>query len=113
MAYGNTINISQLSTQYVLVPVKAVKAGVPYNPTGDQVQMAFMPQATQVPQPGDWQTATWTTVPSNVLFPYSAQCLVGPVGTVQLGVGSYVIYVKIGDSPEVPVLQAPMQLEIF
>ena len=113
MAY-NSITVSHLSLQYVSVPVAAkTLTGASYNPTGDTVQMAFMPQATQVPQPSDWQAAIWSTVPANVLFPYAANCLVGPGGTIQLGIGTYVIYVMIGDNPEVPVLQAPMQLEIF
>ena len=110
----NSITLSHLSLEYVSVPVQAFTlAGAAYNPTGDTVQMAFMPQATQVPQSADWQAATWSTVASNVLFPYSASCLVGPGGTITLGIGTYVIYVKIADSPAVPVEQAPMQLEIY
>ena len=110
----NTITVSHLSLQYVSVPVSAKTLdGAAYNPTGDTVQMAFMPQATQVPQDSDWQAAVWSTVSRNVLFPYAANCLIGPGGTIELGIGTYVIYAKITDNPEVPVLQAPMQLEIF
>lgn len=100
----DTLGISQLSTQYVIIPVSAVKAGASYNPTSDTVQFAFMPTPTQVPQSGNWVNGIWETAASNVLYPYQAQCLVGPSGTVSLGVGTYVIYVKITDSPEVPVL---------
>ena len=113
MAY-NSITVSHLSLEYVSVPVQAFTlTGAAYNPTGDTVQMAFMPQATQVPGPSDWQAAIWSTVEANVLFPYSASCLVGPGGTITLGIGTYVLYVKVSDNPEVPVLQAPMQLEIY
>lgn len=110
---GNSVSYSQLSCQNLYVPVSATVAGASYNPTSDTVQMAFMPQATQVPQNADWKTSTWTTSAVNVLYPYSATCLIGPGGTVTLGVGTYVIYVKVAASPEVVVDQAPMQLEIY
>jgi hypothetical protein len=110
----NSISISHLSLQYVGVPVKATSlAGAPLNPTTDPVFMAFMPQATQVPQNTDWQTAIWATRSSNILEPYAAVCLVGPGGTIQLGIATYVIYVKVTDNPEVPVLQASLQLEVY
>jgi hypothetical protein len=98
------IGMSHLSTQYVLVPISVTIAGEAYNPTADTAQMAFMPTATQVPQSADWQTASWITDTSNILYPYSVQCLVGPLGTINLGIGNYVLYVKLVDSPEVPVL---------
>jgi hypothetical protein len=100
----SSIGLSHLSTEYVLVPVAATKSGVPYNPTGDTVQFAFMPTPTQVPQVSDWVAGAWDTDTSNVLYPYSAKCLVGPSGTTTLGIGSYIIYIKITDNPEIPVL---------
>lgn len=109
---GDTqIGISHLATEYALVPVSAKKAGVSYNPTSDVVTFAFMPTPTQVPQVSDWQTGAWDSVPSNVLYPYQAKCLVGPAGTITLALGMYIVYVKIVDSPEVPVLIAG-QLQI-
>lgn len=104
MAYGGSIGISHLSTQYILIPVKAVQAGVPYNPTSDMVQFAFAPTATYVPQSGDWVTGSWQTDTTNFLYPYSARCLIGPSGVITLGIGTYVIYIKVADSPETPVL---------
>jgi hypothetical protein len=110
----NSISISQLSLQYVAIPVKAtLLTGASDNPTSDPVYMAFMPQATQVPQLSDWKTAIWATRPSDILNPYAAACLVGPGGTITLTVGTYVIYVKVTDNPEVPVLQASLQLEVY
>ena len=106
-----SIGLSQLATEYVLIPVAATKAGVPYNPTGDIVQFAFMPQATQVPGNSDWVTGSWDTDTASVIYPYSAKCLVGPSGAITLGIGTFVIYVKITDAPEVPVLIAG-QLQI-
>jgi len=110
----NSIAISHLSLQYVGVPVKAVASdGTVFNPTSSAVQMAFMPQATQVPQNTDWQSAIWATRNNNILEPYAAQCLVGPGGTVQLSIGTYIIYVKVTSSPEIPVMQASLQLEVY
>ena len=98
------LGINHLSLQYYGVPVKAVTlAGVPYNPTVYTVQMAFMPQATQSPGSSDWQAATWATVPNNILYPYAAYCLIGPGGTITLNTGTYVVYLKIIGSPEIPV----------
>ena len=109
----NSIAISHLSLQYLGVPVTATTlTGAAYNPTSDTVVMAFLPQATQSPQSSDWQAAIWATSTTNVLQPYSAFCLIGPGGTVQLGIGTYVIWVKVSDNPEIPVQTAPLQLEI-
>jgi hypothetical protein len=99
-----SIGLSQLATEYIFIPVSVTKAGVAYNPTGDAVQFAFMPTPTQVPQNADWVSGSWVTESTNVLYPYSAQCLVGPSGTITLGVGTYIIYIKVTDSPEIPVL---------
>lgn len=99
-----TAGMTHLSLQDILVPLRASKSGVAYNPGADVVQFAFMPQPTQVPITSDWQTGSWQTVATDVLYPYRAVCLVGPSGTIALGIGNYVIYVKVTDSPEVPVL---------
>jgi hypothetical protein len=99
-----TIGISHLALEYVLIPVAATKAGISYNPTGDTVQFAFMPTPTQVPGSGDWVSGAWDTDTTNILYPYSAKCLVGPGGTIVLGIGSYIVYIKVTDSPEIPVL---------
>jgi hypothetical protein len=106
-----TIGQSHLATMYILIPVTATKAGVAYNPTGDTVQFAFMPTPTQVPQNTDWAAGSWETDTADILFPYSAKCLVGPSGTITLGIGTYIIYLKISDNPETPVLIAG-QLQI-
>lgn len=100
----STLGISHLSTQYYLVPVAATKAGVSYNPTGDSVAFAFAATATYVPQSGDWVTGSWSTNTASVLYPYNAQCLIGPSGTTTLGIGTYYVYVRVTDSPEIPVL---------
>lgn len=110
----SSLSISHLSLEYVSVPLAAFTLeGEPYNPTGDTVQMAFMPQASQVPQSGDWQAAILSANPENVLYPYVISCLVGPGGTITLGIGTYVIYTKVIDNPQIPVRQASLRLEIF
>ncbi len=98
--------MSHLSTLDYLVPVNATQSGAAYNPTADTVQFAFMPTPTQVPQNADWQTAGWDVNTSSLLYPYNAKCLVGPSGTITLGIATYIVYVKITDSPEIPVLIA-------
>jgi hypothetical protein len=100
------ITLSHLSTEYVLIPVAVTKAGVSYNPTSDTVQFAFMSTPTQIPGVSDWQTGAWDTDSTNILYPYTAKCLVGPAGTITLTDGTYVIYLKITDNPEIPVLVA-------
>lgn len=100
------IGISQLSLIDILIPVKVTKSGVSYNPTSDVIKFAFMPTPTQVPQVSDWVTGSWQSVSNNILYPYNAVCLVGPEGTINPGIGTYVIYIDITDSPEAPVLIA-------
>ena len=108
----SSIGISQLSLEYVGIPVNAKNLdGSSFNPTGDTVQMAFIPQPTQVPQVSDWQSCIWATMTGNILYPYAAYCLIGPGGTIQLGIGTYIIYIKFTDSPGIPV-QIAGQLQV-
>lgn len=101
-----TLEFSSLATEYVVIPVAATKAGVAYDPTGDVVQFAFMPTATQVPATADWVTGSWETAATSIIYPYNARCLVGPAtaSSTALTGGSYTMYLKITDSPEIPVL---------
>jgi len=98
------ILISHLSTEYVLIPVSATKAGAAYNPTADTVQFAFMPTPTQSPQVSDWVAGSWETVPTSIIYPYNAKCLVGPSGVTAPTLGTYTMYMKVTDNPEIPVL---------
>lgn len=93
---------SALSTELVQIKVAVTVNGAPYNPSSDVVAMAFMPSGTN-PTTSDWKTGSWQTDPGPT---YWAQCLVGPAnGGVVLAVGSYVVWLKIVDNPEVPVRQ--------
>ena len=96
--------MNHLATMYVFIPFAVTKSGLPYNPTGDAVAFAFAPTATYVPQNTDWVAGSWDTDTTQVIYPYSAKALVGPAGTITLGIGTYIMYVKVSDNPEIPVL---------
>jgi hypothetical protein len=95
------------STEYVFVPVSAMGSGSPVNPVGDVVQFAFLPGNT-APGTASFVTGTWFSPIANT---YYAACLVGPLGSASLTPGTYTIWVKITDNPEVPV-RTPGQLQV-
>lgn len=94
------LTYSSLSLEYVRVPVSAVAAGVAVNPTGDTVQLAFITPLTN-PTSGDWKAGSWDTEAATGT--YFAQCLIGPSGTITLAAGTYAVWVKVTDNPEIPV----------
>lgn len=97
-----TEKISSLSKEYVKVQVSATEGGAPVNPTADTVEMAFKTAPT-LPAGGDWKAATWETDNAGPTPVYYARCLVGPGGTITLAAGTYDVYVRVTDSPEIPV----------
>lgn len=101
---------SVLSLNYVRVPVAARAAGSVINPTTDTVAMAFTSPGVD-PVSGDWKTASWETDSSTTPDTYFARCLVGPSGTLALMAGTYDVWVRVTDNPEVPV-ELVGQLEI-
>ncbi|RCH70454.1 hypothetical protein DT019_02915 [Streptomyces sp. SDr-06] len=99
-----TITQSAASLQYVQASVIATVGGNPLNPTGDVVQFAFL-TGSGTPTGPDWKAGSWDgTQPRPPGNAYLAQCLVGPGGTVTLTPGTYTIWIKIMDSPEIPVI---------
>ena len=69
----------------------------------DTVQMAFTPLTYPETSPTSWITGSWVTFPGPA---YWAQALVGPAnGGTALSLGTYQVWVKVTDSPAVPVLQ--------
>lgn len=72
------------------------------DPTADTVTVAFV--TSGLPGALDWKTGSWQTVTANGITSYYARCLVGPAGAFVPAAGLYRMYVKITDSPEVPVL---------
>jgi len=99
-----TPQISAASLEYVSVPVRGIVAGAVIDPTGSDVDMAFL-RGSAAPGDSDWQAASWDTDAGTVPTTYRAQCLVGP-GAVQLAAGTYRVWVRVTDSPEVPVKAA-------
>lgn len=99
MTTGYSLNLSSLTTEYVQVPVSIIASGDPVDPTADQVQFAFMKSGK--PALDDWTDGSWDDAPGG----YLAQCLVGPDGDVTLGLGTYQIWLKVFDTPEIPVRQ--------
>jgi hypothetical protein len=97
------MRLSVLSTEYVGFIVKAVINGNLYDPTGDSVSFAFLPLGSN-PTSGDWMTGSWGTATAYGAPQYTARVLVGPgTGGHPLPAGDYVTWMKITDSPEVPV----------
>jgi hypothetical protein len=103
--------MSTLSLEYVRVRVQATESGAAQDPTGDTVAMAFVAAAVN-PGGTDWKTASWETDTTTTPDTYYARCLVGPAGTVTLAAGTYDVWVKVTDSPEIPALRAG-SLEVF
>jgi hypothetical protein len=98
------ITQSALSLEYVPAAITATSMGVPVNPTSDPVSFAFTVGAAR-PASGDWKTGSWDgTQPRTPGTAYIAHCLVGPGGTVTLPVGRYTMWVRITDTPEIPVI---------
>jgi hypothetical protein len=97
-----TLSQSVLSTTYVQVGITVLSPSG-YDPTGDVVQFAFTPATYPETSPSVWYIGSWATFPGPS---YWAQCLVGPANDgVSLAIGTYQAWVKIIDSPEVPVIQ--------
>jgi hypothetical protein len=99
---GNPLVISALSLEYVRVPVAAKQSGLVVDPSADVVKLAFTAAGVD-PVSGDYKTSSWETDATTTPSTYYARCLVGPAGTVTLAAGTYQVWVKVTDSPEIPV----------
>lgn len=80
--------------------VRALTAGTPVDPSAGTVQFAFT--AGPPPVNGDWKAGTWETL-TGPPVQYAARCLVGPGQTADIGRGFWIVWVRITDSPGVPV----------
>jgi len=101
------INQSVATLQYVRIQVNAtVNGNTSYNPTSDTVQFAFLNTASniQTTAPSSWVAASWETGGTTQSPIYVAKCLVGPGGTFVPSTATYWIWMKITDTPEIPVL---------
>ena len=93
------------------VNVSSTVAGQRIDPTADSVFMAFKTDG-EYPDSGDFVVGSWETNATTIPPTYTALCLVGPGGTIELTAGSYQVFVKITDNPEVPVLPVHGALRI-
>jgi hypothetical protein len=96
---------SSKSLAYVRTKVSADKfdGEWDYNPTNDPVEFAFTAEGGPTDET-TWYDGSWEIKDSTSAHPkYFAKCLVGPSGEVELSTGSYEIWVKITDNPEIPI----------
>ena len=110
------LSIYATSTPYIQVPITN-EEGI--NPTGDEVQFAFLgpytsdtaakdavPTASTTYYTGAWQS----TSPSGGVYganTYTAIILVGPDGgVVTLTTGNYLVIVRVVGNPEIPIMQS-------
>lgn len=98
------------SLQYIRFRVTAsVNGNQAYNPTGDAVGFGFVAISSgggNVP-PGSFLAGSWETDTIAGQTAYIAKILVGPGGSFTPAAGtSWWVWIKITDSPEVPVIPA-------
>ncbi|MGI5155810.1 hypothetical protein [Microbispora sp. CA-102843] len=88
------LRIPRSSVEYVQAPVRGpiALAGLP-------VKMAILP-LDQDPTDDDWKPAGWTDAGD------TAQVLIGPSTALDLDKGTYMIWVRVTSSPEIPVMQS-------
>ena len=96
----DTERVSSLSLETLRFPVFADGAGAIYNPTADAVAVAFMAASNTNPAGGDWKIGGWDTT---AIGTYVATCLVGPGGAATPAPGSWYVWVRITDNPEIIV----------
>lgn len=95
-------SISALSTQWVQVPVTELDSGIPIDPTGNAVSLAFLLGRAN-PQISDWLSGQWQ--PADVNGQYLAEVLVGPTGALALTPGNYTVWIKVDAAPETVIIQ--------
>lgn len=89
------ITLNRNSTEFVRFLVKARVEGQKYDPTTDVLKFSFPVKGSQ---PSSWVDGEWETAGKD----HYAMALVGPGGT-PLTAGDYDVYIKITDTPEIPV----------
>jgi hypothetical protein len=109
------LRVSSLSTEYIRVPVAALDdEGALVDVTGMDVELAFVDTGVEPDDESgseDWWEADWETSElawvdvgaTRVQTPYKARVLIGPAGDVDLGDGTFDVWVRITDQVEVPV----------
>jgi len=97
-----TVEYVHDSVEYIRVQMTVEKNGAVFDPTSDVVKMTFTEEDSLVGTES-WYVGSWETAGSK----YFARCLVGPApGLVELTHGTWFVWVKVTDSPEVPIKRA-------
>lgn len=104
------VRVSTLSAEKIRVLVTAHENGNPVDPTADPVFIALT-TASASPGEADFEIAEWEDAGGGA---YYARILVGPGSDVGvLSPGSYAIWVKVVDDPEVPVKRTSNRLVVY
>lgn len=94
------VKLNSLSKEYLLVEVEVEVDGAAHDPTGDVVEFSFVVFATD-DDPSVWASGEWETDPG-LPAKYFARILIGP-GAVVVTDGKYHVWIRVTDSPEIPV----------
>lgn len=89
------------SKEYERFPVTVRKNGVAFDPTDPAlpVHMAFLPKGTDPTD--EWVTGDWEPEGSK----HFARTLIGPGTATELVKGTYIVWLRITDNPEIPAWQ--------
>ena len=104
---SNSLSVQSIvfgSTEYVTINVSLQLPGIGSgSPTTDEVFIAVMSDPAAYPGDSDWLPAQWLTQ----TYPYYAGVMEGPgiSGVIDLAVGTYKVWLKLVDDPEIPVFR--------
>jgi len=100
------MQISTASTPVMQVHITTkAELGAPFDPTGDTVEMCFLPDGVAPVLSTTWFPASWQT--DTMTSRYYAQCQIGLNTSVGvLSVGTWRPWVRITDTPELIILPA-------
>lgn len=106
MASNNLVTptvIPSISTEYVMVDVRASREGKVVNPTSKAVSFGFVPRGGgDGPYPSSWHEGTWEVAGSGPSARYIARCLIGPESDVPLTPQVYSVWVWVEGETERP-----------
>lgn len=93
------LELPALTSEYIRAKVSATEDGDAVDPTVDVVEFAFI-AGKRAPESADWQTGSWETDATTTPNPtYYARAIPSPA----LVAGTYRVWVRIHDSPELVV----------
>lgn len=98
---GTGMQQSAESLENIRYEVRATRLGASYDPSSDVVEFGFTPGTDTTVPPASTVDGAWEVIGTGANTRYYAVCLVGPGGTT-LTAGEYVVWLRIGDDPQVP-----------